>query len=109
MSHHLPLRIERHVRAALLMGAVFGFALPNGYFLYSYMMNPALMNDLLANPLGRAFLGETSLLLIMFLASVWVIKKSWSRVFYYCFASFLGGLAFALPLFLWFNSEDKKD
>ncbi|MFO1472380.1 MAG: hypothetical protein U1F27_15250 [Turneriella sp.] len=106
--HMIPLRMERHVRAALLLGAVFGFALPNGYFLYRYMKNPALMNDLLANPLGQAFLGETGLLLIMFMVAVWVIKKSWLRVFYYLLASFVGGLAFALPLFLWFNSVDKN-
>lgn len=106
--HALPIRIERHVRAGLLMGAIFGFALPNGYFLYSYMKHPELMPQLLMNPLGQAFLSETTLLLIMFLIAVWVIKRSWARVFYYLLASFAGGLAFALPLFLWFNSVDKN-
>jgi len=104
-----PIRLGANVRKVLLMAAVFCFAAPNGYFLYRYMKEPQLLNDLLANPLGVAFLSETALLLLLFLAAVWLLKKSALRSFYYALAAFVGGLAFALPLFLWFNSVDKEE
>ncbi len=103
-----PLKFGANFRKGLLMAAVFCFAVPNGYFLYRYMKDPQLMDALLANPLGVAFLGETALLLLLFLVAVWYLKKSALRSFYYALAALVGGLAFALPLFLWFNSVDKK-
>lgn len=95
-------------RQVLLLAAVFCFAVPNGYFLYRYMKEPQLMDTLLANPLGVCFLSETALLVLLFLVAVWYFKQSVLRLLYYALAAFVGGLAFALPLFLWFNSYDKK-
>jgi hypothetical protein len=103
-----PIRLGRSFRQGLLMAAVFCFAVPNGYFLYRYMKEPQLLNSLLENPLGVAFLAETALLLLLFLVAVWHLKNSALRSFYYGLAALVGGLAFALPLFLWFNSIDKK-
>lgn len=103
-----PIPLPARFRSLLLLAAVFCLAAPNGYFLYRYMKEPQLMDTLLANPLGVCFLSETALLVLLFLVAVWYFKKSALRVFYYALAAFVGGLAFALPLFLWFNSVDKK-
>lgn len=102
------LPLPARFRSLLLIGAVFCFAAPNGYFLYRYMKDPQLLDLLLQNPLGISFLGETALLLVLFLAAVWFLKQSALKVFYYGLAALVGGLAFALPLFLWFNSVDRK-
>ena len=108
-DHEFPaIPLPARFRQLLLLGAVFCFAAPNGYFLYRYMKDPQLMEALLANPLGLCFLGETVLLVALFLVAVWYFKQSFLRVLYYALAAFVGGLAFALPLFLWFNSYDKK-
>jgi hypothetical protein len=108
-DHDFPeIPLPARFRQLLLLGAVFCFAVPNGYFLYRYMKAPQLMHALLANPLGLSLLGETALLVVLFLVAVWYFKQSLLKVFYYAFAAFVGGLAFALPLFLWFNSDDKK-
>ncbi|MFZ5630362.1 MAG: hypothetical protein ACOY5B_14625 [Spirochaetota bacterium] len=103
-----PIPLPARFRQLLLLGAVFCFAAPNGYFLYRYMKEPQLMDALLANPLGVCFLSETALLVLLFLVAVWYLKQSALKVLYYGLAAFIGGLAFALPLFLWFNSYDKK-
>ena len=103
-----PIKLGANFRKSLLMAAVFCFAAPNGYFLYCYMKEPQLLSALLENPLGVAFLGETALLLLLYLVAVWYLKKSALRSFYYALAALVGGLAFALPLFLWFNSVDNK-
>jgi hypothetical protein len=104
----MPIGLPARVRSLLLVAAVFCFAAPNGYFLYRYMKEPQLMQSLLANPLGLTFVSETALLLLLFLIAVWYVKRERLKVFYYLLAAFVGGLAFALPLFLWFNSVDKK-
>lgn len=107
--HELPaILLPARFRTVLLLSAVFCFAVPNGYFLYRYLKEPQLMESLLANPLGLAFVAETLLLLVLFLAVVWYIKRSALKVCYYGMAAFLGGLAFALPLFFWFNSADQE-
>jgi multisubunit Na+/H+ antiporter MnhF subunit len=103
-----PIPLPMRFRQLLLLSAVFCFAAPNGYFLYRYMKEPQLMDALLANPLGVCFLSETALLVLLFLLAVWYFKQSGLKVFYYAITAFVGGLAFALPLFLWFNSVDKK-
>jgi hypothetical protein len=72
------------------------------------MKEPQLMDALLANPLGVCFLSETALLVLLFLLAVWYFKQSGLKVFYYAITAFVGGLAFALPLFLWFNSIDEN-
>lgn len=102
------LLLPARFRQLLLFLAVFGLAAPHGYFLYRYMKEPQLMDALLANPLGVCFLSETALLLALFLGAVAYLKQSALKLLYYALASFVGGLAFALPLFLWFNSDDKK-
>ncbi len=108
-KQHFPaIPLHPRFRQLLLLGAVFCFAAPNGYFLYRYMKEPQLMAALLSNPLGISFLGETALLVVLFLVAVWYLKQSFLKVLYYALAAFVGGLAFALPLFLWFNSYDQK-
>jgi hypothetical protein len=103
-----PMPLPVRFRQVLLLSAVFCFAAPNGYFLYRYMKEPQLLDALLANPLGVCFLSETALLVLLFLVAVWYFKQSGLKLLYYSLAAFVGGLAFALPLFLWFNSYDKK-
>lgn len=103
-----PILIAGHYRALLLVSAIFCFLVPNGYFLYQYFTQPALLDALLANPLGLAFLSETTLLLWLFLGAVWYLKRDLKKVLLYLVAAIAGGLAFALPLFLWLNSVDKK-
>jgi multisubunit Na+/H+ antiporter MnhF subunit len=108
-DHDFPeIPLPARFRQLLLLGAVFCFAAPNGYFLYRYMKEPQLMDQLFANPLGVCFLSETALLVVLFLVAVWYFKQSLLKVLYYALAAFVGGLTFALPLFLWFNSYDRK-
>lgn len=96
------------LRKTLLAVAIICCVGPNGYFLYSYFAEPQMFSAMLANPLAASFVAETAMLLGLFMIFVWHIKRDFRKVAVYYVAAMVGGLAFALPIFIWLNSVDKK-
>ena len=80
---------------------------PNGMYLYSAITNPELNQQAFQNPISLAFIIEAMMLLGLFLWYVFKETKSWSKVIIYLTLSFVGSLAFSLPLFLYAHNKNK--
>jgi len=87
----------------LLLIAAFGLLVPNGLFVYWFLVEFDSLDALLSNRLGLA------LLLDAFLATgllAWLFAKrppgplSWV---WFVALSLLGGLGFSIPFYLWLN------
>jgi len=85
--------------------AVVGFVPLNGVFVYG-LLRPDVVTDVLTNPIAVAFIAEALVLVGVFayLLAKWEV----SRVPWWWFVplSFLGGIAFALPIaLLWHEAR----
>jgi len=82
--------------------ALFG---PNGLYLYFAITQPESNQAAMRNPIALAFMIEAMMLLGLFLWQVRRITCSWAQVGLYLLLSFVGSLAFSLPLFLYRQSK----
>lgn len=97
-----PLRLRTFAQLRPLYLIIGGLALlgPNALFLYYAMMQPELLMQAARNPVALAFMIEASMLLLLFLAQVWALTRSWSQALLYLGLAILGSLAFSLPVFI---------
>lgn len=83
----------------LWVGAVLGFAIPNGLFLFSLLTDPSGLREAMANPIAQAFMIEAGLLLILF---SWLITRQGGRPGWpgFVLLSLVGSLACSVPAYL---------
>ncbi len=93
-----------------LIAAIIAFVGPNGLYLHALFTNPTSNLEALNNPVALAFMIEAVILLILFIYYVFERTKSIKQVFLYLVLSFIGSLAFSLPLFIYLQHrrQDEK-
>lgn len=82
--------------------AVVGFVGVNGAFVYGAVIRPELLRAALANPVALAFMAEALILVavLAYLFRKWRVSRiGWG---WFVLLSFLGSLAFAVPVALLF-------
>ena len=92
----------------LLALAIFGIIVPNGFFLYCSLVEPAATHALLSNPVGLVFIGEAFLL--MFLLA-WLIHRLGFRSpgwLAFIIMSLVGSMVFSVPAFLYLASRKAR-
>lgn len=93
-------RYSRAERVALISVAIMGLVGVNGVYLYNALLRPEVLNEAMANPVALAFMGEAFLLLVAlaYLLGKWGVSRiGWG---WFVVLSFLGSIAFALPVAL---------
>lgn len=87
----------------LLLLALFGLTVPNGYFVYWLLYEFRGFDAVLADKLAMGFMLDV--LMVLILLSVYFARHPLGRVKWYWFTllSFIGGLGFSLPLYYWLN------
>lgn len=87
----------------LLLIALFGFVVPNGFFVYWLLVEFRGLGPVLENNLALGFILDVLVALI--LLSVYFARHPIGPVKWQWFVvlSFLGGLGFSLPLYYWLN------
>ena len=90
----------------LLIIALFGLVVPNGFFLYWLLYEYDGLANVAQNKLALAFIMDA--FLAMGLLAFAFARKPLGRVKWYWFIvlSILGGLGFSLPLYWWLNNRD---
>jgi len=90
----------------LLLIALFGLVVPNGFFLYWLLYEYDGLANVAQNKLAIAFILDAFMVLGVLGYSF--AKKPIGRVRWYWFIvlSLLGGLGFSLPLYWWLNKRD---
>ncbi len=90
----------------LLIIALFGLVVPNGFFLYWLLYEYDGLANVAQNKLALAFIIDA--FLAMGLLAYAFARKPLGRVKWYWFIvlSILGGLGFSLPLYWWLNNRD---
>ncbi len=90
----------------LLIIALFGLVVPNGFFLYWLLYEYDGLANVAQNKLALAFIMDA--FLAMGLLAYAFARKPLGRVKWYWFIvlSILGGLGFSLPLYWWLNNRD---
>lgn len=99
------MKINKTVKNILLLYSVIAFIGPNALYIYTTFTNPSLNLEAINNPIALVFMIEAMMLLSLFLIYVYIKTQSIKKVIHYLFLSFIGSLAFSLPLFLYLNSE----
>ena len=86
----------------LLLAALLGFIVPNGFFLY-WLCEYQGLGPVLQDRLALGFILDAALAVV--LLSVYFARHPLGRVRWPWFVllSLLGGLAFSLPLYYWLN------
>jgi len=89
----------------LLVIALFGFLVPNGFFLYWLLVEFDGLRPVFENTLALGFILDVLVALI--LLSVYFARRPIGPVRWYWFValSFAGGLGFSLPLYYWLNQR----
>ena len=87
----------------LLLAALVGFVVPNGFFLYWLCFEFHGVGPVLQDRLALGFILDVALALV--LLSVYFARHPIGPVRWPWFVllSFLGGLGFSLPLYYWLN------
>jgi hypothetical protein len=87
----------------LLLTALLGFVVPNGFFLYWLFFEFNGFGPVLENRLALGFILDVMLVLIIL--SVYFARHPLGKVKWPWFVvlSLLGGLGFSLPLYYWLN------
>ena len=87
----------------LLVIALFGLTVPNGFFVYWLMFEFRGLGPVLEDRLALGFILDV--LLVLIVLSVYFARHPLGRVKWPWFVvlSFLGGLGFSLPLYYWLN------
>ena len=88
-----------------LILAILALVGPNGLYVYYAITAPELNQAALRNPIALAFMIEAMMLLGVFLWQVYRLTRSWIQVSLYLILSFVGSLAFSLPLFIYRQSK----
>jgi len=101
------MNLTNKTKLILLFVSISALLGPNGIYIYSAIAKPELNLQALRNPIALAFIIEAMILLGLFLWYVFKQTKSWSKVLIYLVLSFVGSLAFSLPLFLYINNKNK--
>jgi hypothetical protein len=93
----------------LLLIALLGLTVPNGFFVYWVMFEFHGLGPVLQDRLALGFILDVFLALI--LLSVYFAVKPIGKVKWYWFVvlSFAGGLGFSLPLYYWLNQRQPAD
>jgi hypothetical protein len=89
----------------LLVVALLGFVVPNGFFLYWLFFEFQGLGPVLQDRLALGFMLDVVLTLIIL--SVYFARRPIGSVKWYWFValSFAGGLGFSLPLYYWLNQR----
>jgi hypothetical protein len=89
----------------LLLVALFGFVVPNGFFVYWLLFEFHGLGPVLQDKLALGFILDVLLALIVL--SVYFARHPIGPAKWYWFIllSLLGGLGFSLPLYYWLNSR----
>jgi len=87
----------------LLLIALFGLVVPNGFFIYWVVYEFNGLGPVLQDKLALGFILDVLLALI--LLSAYFARHPLGPVKWYWFVvlSFVGGLVFSLPLYYWLN------
>jgi uncharacterized protein DUF2834 len=87
----------------LLLTALLGFVVPNGFFLYWLFFEFNGLRPVFQNHLALGFILDV--LLVLVILSVYFARHPIGRVKWPWFVvlSFVGGLGFSLPLYYWLN------
>lgn len=92
----------------LLVLAVFGLIVPNGFFLYYSLVSPSALLAALSNPVALVFITEAFLIMFVF---AWVIRHVGFRSpgwLAFIVLSILGSMAFSVPAFLYLASRNVR-
>lgn len=87
----------------LLLTALLGFVVPNGFFLYWLVFEFNGFGPVLQDRLALGFILDV--LLVLILLSVYFARHPLGPIRWHWFVllSFMGGLGFSLPLYYWLN------
>jgi hypothetical protein len=87
----------------LLLVALFGLVVPNGFFVYWLLFEFHGLSAILADRLALGFILDVAVALVVL--SVYFARHPIGPVKWYWFVllSFMGGLGFSLPLYYWLN------
>src|SRR5687767_409112 len=87
----------------LLMIALLGLVVPNGFFVYWLLFEFRGLGPVLQDKLALGFILDVLLALV--LLSVYFARHPIGPIKWYWFVglSFVGGLGFSLPLYYWLN------
>ena len=87
----------------LLLLALLGFVVPNGFFIYWLLFEFHGLGPVLQDKLALGFMLDV--LLVLIILGVYFARRPIGRVKWYWFVllSLLGGLAFSLPPYYWLN------
>ncbi|MDX2227434.1 MAG: hypothetical protein SFY92_10145 [Verrucomicrobiae bacterium] len=92
----------------LLILAIFGLIVPNGFFLYYSLIAPAALHAALGNPVALVFITEAFLLMFLF---AWLIHRLGFRSpgwLAFIIMSLLGSMVFSVPAFLFLASRNAR-
>ena len=92
----------------LLIIALFGLIVPNGFFIYWLFTEFSSVADVMGNKLAIAFIIDA--FMAMFLLAYWFAVKPIGKVRWYWFIilSIIGGLGFSIPFYWWLNQKFDK-
>lgn len=97
------------VQERVLLGlAIFGFLVPNGFFLYFAAAEPEWVDAALENPISLVFIVEAFFLMFLF---AWLIHREGLRSpgwITFVALSILGSLWFSVPAFLYLASRSHR-
>ncbi len=89
----------------LLVIALFGLVVPNGFFVYWLVVEYHGLGPVLQDRLALGFILDVTLALVIL--AVWFARRPIGPVKWYWFVvlSLIGGLGFSLPLYWWLNTR----
>ena len=92
----------------LLLVALVGFVVPNGFFVYWLLVEFHGLGPVLRNNLALGFILDVLVALVIL--SVYFARRPIGVVKWHWFIllSLLGGLGFSLPLYYWLNLRQPK-
>ena len=93
----------------LLVVALFGLLVPNGFFLYWLVNEFHGIRPIVANHLAMGFILDA--FMAMIILAVYFARRPIGPVRWPAFVllSILGGLAFSLPFYLWMNTHRSRN
>jgi len=93
----------------LLVIALLGFFVPNGFFMYWLIFEFHGLGPILHDNLALGFILDVVLALVVL--SVYFARRPIGPVKWHVLVvlSFLGGLGFSLPLYYWLNQRPGRD